>query len=244
MRIDVIGSVNEIIAEEAANKCVVVIDVLRATSTIVTALANGADGVVPVETVPQAKQWKQPGIWLGGERYGKKIAGFDAGNSPEEYTGPAVRGKKVVLTTSNGTRAFFKAHRASCILAGSFLNLSACAEAVKSIGRDTMIICAGGQDRFALEDGLCAGCLIERLHNMHGTHLQLNDFGKMLHYAARHTTTDLVKLIRECTGGQRLRQLGFDKDIACCARVDLYSVVPVLDHDHIIRPFSGTKVAS
>ncbi|MFM9279083.1 2-phosphosulfolactate phosphatase [Paenibacillus jiagnxiensis] len=244
MRIDVIGSVNEVLAEEAANKCVVVIDVLRATSTIVTALANGADCVVPVETVPQARQWKQPDVWLGGERYCRKIAGFDAGNSPEEYICQAVRGKRVVLTTSNGTRAFFKAHRAACILAGSFLNLSACVEAVKSIGRNTMIICAGSQDRFALEDGLCAGCMIDELYKTLGEDLKLNDFGKMLHFAARHTKTELVQLIQDCSGGQRLKQLGYDEDIAFCAQVDLYSVVPALDQDHAIRPFAAAKVAS
>ena len=141
-RIAVIPSVNETSAEDLVGKTAVVIDVLRATSTIITALQYGCEGVIPVETVYQAKERQLEGTYLGGERNGKKIPGFDLGNSPFEYMSPELRGKKVILTTTNGTRAIQKSSKASCVVAAALLNVRAAARYCLSLKRDIAVICA------------------------------------------------------------------------------------------------------
>ena len=163
MHIEVIANIGEARSDEFLHKTVIVVDVLRATSTIITALMNGSKGVVPVDTVIKAKELARDGDLLGGERYCKKIPGFDFGNSPLEYTREAVQGKRVILTTTNGTRGIQKAIKADRVLAGAIINGRASAAAAIDLKRDTVIVCAGTQDVFSLEDGLCAGFILDEI---------------------------------------------------------------------------------
>ncbi|PZM64365.1 2-phosphosulfolactate phosphatase [Paenibacillus dendritiformis] len=229
MQVDVIASVNEARAIELANRTVIVIDVLRATSTIITALAHGASGILPVETVQQAKQAARDGDITGGERNCKKIPGFDAGNSPFEYMGESVYGKRVVLTTSNGTRAIHKASKADVILAGAFLNASECARTAYQLRKDIAVLCAGTQDEFAFEDALCAGLIVAELFRLgrQEQEMRTNDLGSILVSAYRHHEGAIPEALLACSGGMRLAKLGYAKDVEYCAGIDTVSVVPV-----------------
>jgi 2-phosphosulfolactate phosphatase len=229
MQVDVIASVNEARTVELANRTVIVIDVLRATSTIITALAHGASGIVPVETVQQAKQTARKGDITGGERNCKKIPGFDIGNSPFEYMGESVYGKRVVLTTSNGTRAIHKAAKADIILAGAFLNASECARTAYQLRKDITILCAGTQDEFAFEDSLCAGLIVTKLLRLGCQEQEIctNDLGNILVSAYRHHAGMIAAALLSCSTGTRLAKLGYAKDVNYCAHIDTVSVVPV-----------------
>lgn len=235
MQVDVIPTVNETRADELNQKTVIVIDVLRATSTIVTALQHGCPAVVPVETVQQAKQVQRPDDLLGGERYCKKIAGFHLGNSPTEYTPPGIAGRRVVLTTTNGTRAIQKAQRAGCLLIGSLLNAEACARAAFSVKRDVVVVCSGTQDEFCLEDGLCAGLLLHELSRLDGEPLPTNDLGLAMMLAWDTAKDRLEETLLSCASGKRLTKLGHRDDVVHCAQTNRFALVPVWKEQSLVR---------
>lgn len=233
MRLEVISSVNEARSDDFIHKTVIVIDVLRATSTIVIALAGGCAGVIPVETVIQAKNLWEDGDLLGGERYCKKITGFDLGNSPLEYRNRDLQGKRIIMTTTNGTRAMQKVQKASNILAGSLLNAFSCARAAWELKRDVVLVCAGTQNQFSLEDGLCAGCIADCLHSFAEEQPEMNDFGLAMRDAYLYTRNDLQNTILACANGKKLCRLGFEEDVLFCCHPNLFDVVPVLQN-HIL----------
>lgn len=228
MQVDVIASVAEARGEDMPGRTVIVIDVLRATSNMVTGLAHGARGIIPVETVQQAKSLYQPGDLLGGERFCKKLAGFDLGNSPFEYMTEEIRDRQILMTTTNGTRAIQKSLKAHTLIACSLLNGRACAEAAANLGRDVILLCSGTQDVFSLEDGLCAGMVADELHRLTSGRVELNDFGLAMLSCYRENRGALREALLECSNGKRLTKLGFAEDIEYCSRTDLYSVVPVV----------------
>lgn len=228
MQIEVIASVNEARSDDMAGKTVLVIDVLRATSNMVTGLAKGCLGIVPVETVQQAKNMQEPGDLLGGERNCRKLTGFDLGNSPYEYMEDSIVGKRILMTTTNGTRAIQKTHRACTVIACSLLNVTACAEAAVSAGRDVIILCSGTQDEYSLEDGLCAGMAVYELLRLTGGQVESNDFGLGMLGCYLHHRRRLQHALLTCSNGRRLIKLGFQADIEFCARTNVYPIVPVL----------------
>ncbi|MDF2663672.1 MAG: 2-phosphosulfolactate phosphatase [Paenibacillus sp.] len=233
MFVDVIASVNEARSDDFIHKTVIVVDVLRATSTIVTALAHGCSAVVPVETVHQAKQLQEPGDLLGGERYCKKIAGFDYGNSPFEYTGSECSGRRVILTTTNGTRAIQKSQKASRVLAGSMLNAEACAKTAFALNRDIAILCAGTQDDFCLEDGLCAGLLLHHLERL-GDRTGMNDLGLAMKLAFESASGQIEQILLGCASGKKLIKLGQKDDVLYCAQMNRFDLVPVFQDQKMI----------
>jgi 2-phosphosulfolactate phosphatase len=223
--------------DDLANKTVLVIDVLRATSTMLTALAHGCKAVFPVETVMQAKQLHQPGYVLGGERACKKIPGFDYGNSPFEYMDDGVAGKYLIMTTTNGTRAIQKSLRASTIIAASLLNGKACAKEAAALNKDIVILCSGTQDIFSLEDGICAGMLVEELIGFlkpEEEEIEINDFGLSMLYAYRQVQSNMTQALLNCANGKRLSKLGFTDDIIYCSRMNLIQLVPVIHNGKLI----------
>jgi 2-phosphosulfolactate phosphatase len=234
MQVDVISSVNEARSDDFINKTVIVVDALRATSTIVTALEHGSIGIVPVETVCQARGLQEANVLLGGERFCKKITGFDLGNSPFEYMTPEIEGKKIVMTTTNGTRAIQKSQKALHVIAGSMLNAAASAEAAIGLKRDIVIVCAGTQDQFSLEDGMCAGLLIDEIMARCENPVVTNDIGIAMHCLFSHRRNDLEEAIFQCSNGKRLSKLGFKEDVSFCCRVNLYKTVPVLSGDTLV----------
>jgi 2-phosphosulfolactate phosphatase len=232
MQVDVIASVAEARTEDLIHKTVIVIDALRATSTLITALAGGAKGVVPAETVQQAKQLQKEGDLLGGERSCRKIPGFDLGNSPFEYTPELVGGRRIVMTTTNGTRGIQKAQKAHHVLAGSFLNGTACAKAAHHLQRDIVIVCAGTQDVFSWEDGLCAGFISDAL--IRQAAVELGDFGLAMLAGYRHVRERIEEALLGTSNGKRLTKLGFRGDIVFCAQRDKFGIVPVLQQGTMV----------
>ncbi len=243
MQVDVIASVNEARSDDFINKTVVVIDVLRATSTIVTALEFGCAGVIPVETVSQALKLQESGMLLGGERFCKKILGFDLGNSPVEYMHRDLTEKRIIITTTNGTRALQKTHKAANILAGSVLNARSCAEAAIQLKRDIVLVCAGTQDDFSLEDGLCAGLIADELCELSGEAIALNDLGTAMQAAYRHVKDCLETVILESANGKKLSKMGLKEDVIYCCRKNRYQTVPFM-HEQMMLPFEGSKTGS
>ncbi len=183
MTVDVFFSPDVVDEASVEGKTAVVIDVIRATSTLVEALANGARAIFPTisteEAVKLASSLGREDTLLCGERKGLKVEGFDLGNSPAEFTAEVVQGKQLVMTTTNGTRAFFAAEGADRVLAASFMNLSAVAGALDKVA-GLVIVCSGRENRFSLDDALCAGVLVQTLEKGLEEELELNDAGRVV----------------------------------------------------------------
>jgi len=231
MNVDLSATWQEASRVTLRGRIAVVIDVLRATSTIVTAIQSGAREVIPVETPEDARLAAQEtgadGVVLGGERGGLKIEGFDFGNSPYEFTPHSVGGKTVVMTTTNGTRAFAAAREADITFAAALLNIGSVANVLLHEGRDVAVICAGTEGRVSLDDLYCAGALIERIVTP-GSDWVLNDGAKLaVHWYGSNTGTSF-DVLASCAHGRRLAELGFHRDVEFCSGVDTVTEVPVL----------------
>ncbi|HEX7056129.1 MAG TPA: 2-phosphosulfolactate phosphatase [Bacilli bacterium] len=240
MQIDVVGTVNEARSDDFYHKTVIVIDVLRATSTIATALEHGCAGIIPVETVSQAVKLQTGEYMLGGERFCKKLAGFDLGNSPLEYTREELAGKQVILTTTNGTRALQKSQKAENILAGSLLNASACAKAAVELKRDIVILCAGTLDMFSIEDGLCAGFIVDEIGRLVNEQIALNDLGIAMRLACAQAKEAMEQILLESAHGKKLTKLGYRDDVVFCSRINVFSLVPILKNQLLV-PYTSSK---
>ncbi|MBP1934171.1 2-phosphosulfolactate phosphatase [Ammoniphilus resinae] len=232
MKVDVVSNVDEVKWEDIKNKAIIVIDVLRATSTIITALAYGAKEVIPVETLGQARQYRGEQYLLAGERYSKRVSGFPYANSPTEIQQAPLQGATLVLTTTNGTRAIQKSLKAELIAIGSFLNGTACANWASANQKDLTILCSGSRGKFALEDGMAAGYILNRM-NENGIDLQIDDLGQAMMAAYEHNKDLLPEVMQTTATGHRLLQNGYLNDILFCAQRDCFSFVPIVS-DHAI----------
>ena len=227
-------------AEELQGTCAVVIDVLRATTTALFALASGAERIVPLLEVDEALRRRDVNTILGGERGGVRIDGFDLGNSPESFTPETVAGKMVLLTTTNGTVAIHAARFAKPVLLACFMNAAAVVEMLSRFHR-ICIVCAGTDGEPTEEDLLLAGCLTERLQRLSEYAYQLNvqattvmelwrrsfSLRRILGQEAIHPET-LAQILRRSRGGSNLIQLGLGADILTAARIDSIDLVPQL----------------
>ncbi|MBI4410184.1 MAG: 2-phosphosulfolactate phosphatase [Gemmatimonadetes bacterium] len=234
MKLAVFFSPDEPASADLARRTVVIIDVLRATSTIVEALAHGARAILPAENIEEAvkvaKNVGRDAALLCGERGGLRIDGFDLGNSPAEYTPEAVGGKLLVMTTTNGTSALLATSHAKRSLVASFFNLEAVAADLASREEEdeVVVVCAGREGRFALEDAVCAGALALRLRNHLGRRLEPNDAASAaLMLGARYSRSP-ARLLRRTEAGKQLASIGHAADVAFCAEVDRHKVVPEL----------------
>jgi 2-phosphosulfolactate phosphatase len=220
---------------------VVVIDVLRATSSVVEALVNGAQGVYPAPSTEEAiklvSSLGREDTILCGESRGLKIEGFDLGNSPREFSAETVMGKRLVMSTTNGTRAFFLVEDAARILICSFMNLSAVAAAAME-DDSLIIVCAGMQGLFSLDDAVCAGALVQRIRAAAEVDVELNDAAKGAVEMALTFHVNAHFLASTFTG-QRLIEIGLREDLELCAEIDRYSVVPEMDNRVIQLPPQG-----
>ncbi|MBD3349389.1 MAG: 2-phosphosulfolactate phosphatase [Candidatus Eisenbacteria bacterium] len=211
---------------------VVVIDVLRASSTMVQACENGVERIIPVAGVEDATRLaptlEKKNALLGGERDGRMIEGFDLGNSPLEYTSKAVKGKTLVLSTSNGTVAITQSAAAKELIVGCFLNLGAVvAHVLSSRPKKITLLCAGNQGRLSLEDLVCGGLMVRKISESFGGKLVLND-GALAGGALAGTMTDIGEVVRESSHGRLLAELGFEADLDFCSRIDRSTSVPVV----------------
>jgi 2-phosphosulfolactate phosphatase len=239
MKIDVILTPAELpplAGRDLGGTACVVFDVLRATSTFVTALANGASAIIPVSEISEAVDYrkKRPDVLLGGERNGVKIrtaeGEFDFGNSPREYTPEKVRGKTVVSTTTNGTRALRACAHAKTVLAGSFLNLGATAKFLRDQNfENVLLVCAGTRENTALEDVMAAGALGEILDAG-----ELSDSAQITLAAFRQSKGNLAGAISKSENAMRLLAIpDLREDVKFCLQRDVFDFVAAQDGEAI-----------
>lgn len=233
MQIEVVQTVEEIRHEQIMNHTVIIIDVLRASSTIVTALHRGFTLILPVETIGQALSLRGPDTLLAGERQCKSIIEFDYNNSPTELLHAGCQGKKLILTTTNGTRAIQKATRAEVLFVGCFLNATACIREALSRHLDITLYCAGSRQKYALEDGLAAGLYIHIAKKIQ-PNLRICEMGKTLEAAYQSCATTLREELRNSTTGKRLSSFHFAEDIDYCSQVDQLQVIPIVKDKRIL----------
>jgi 2-phosphosulfolactate phosphatase len=212
---------------ELSRKAVVVIDVYRATSAIVAALGSGVERIIPVSTLEEARKYRDKGYITAAERQGAVVDGFDLGNSPLSFVNGQYKGKTVVLSTSNGTKALLKATAAKEIVVGAFLNQTAVADYLAESHESVMFLCAGWRDRFNLEDTIAAGAmsqlLLERGWNTECdsclASMRLYDMAKV----------DIEGFMHQASHTNRLKHLQLHEDIVYCNSIDLFDVVPIFN---------------
>ena len=214
------------------NRRVVVIDVLRASTSIVTALANGAKKVIPFLTPEEAKAEASklgPGrALLCGERDFVRIPGFDLGNSPAEYTEKAVRDKIILYTSTNGSQVLVGVKDAAEVMLGGFINIGGVVDRIGSGGMDITIACSGSEGAFSLEDTVCAGMIVHRVSQNSGMDaVTLSDEARAAAILYARFSDDLEAMLFECKHGRILESMGMGSDLPLCARVDVSAVVPV-----------------
>lgn len=234
--IDVFFSAQSFQEDELRNKAVVVIDVLRATSTIVTAMMSGAKGVIPVEDMGEASRISQSvdsdNYLLCGEKDGVKIEGYDLGNSPLEYSRKGVENKTLIFNTTNGTKAIKKSLGSATIYIASFLNLSAIVNALQVENNDVVLVCAGWKGRLALEDMLLAGNIIFNLTEGKLAE-SANDGAKVAFGLYEKYADDIKQVIFQSNHAQRLKEVIGTDDLEYCCQTDICNLLPVL-HEGII----------
>lgn len=239
MEVRVYFTPSELKEETIRGKTVVVIDVLRASTTIVAALHNGARGVIPSGSLEAATELVvklgTEDVLLCAERDVRKVDGCDLGNSPAEYTEDKVRDRLLVLATTNGSGAILAARGASRVLIGGYVNASSIVRALKK-EKEAVLLCAGNMGGFALEDAACVGMLLRRFIDETAEEvLPLNDGAWVALELGKKTARSPLRLLRRSAHGRYLDEEGFGSDLALCAEVDAWPVLPML-RDHIIIP--------
>jgi len=213
------------------NKTTVVIDVLRATTTIVTALQNGAKEIIPVSSIEFAMKVSGDTFsgqtLLAGERNTKKIDGFSLGNSPLEYKPEIINGKSIVFFTTNGSKAIVKAKYSSELLISCFLNTKSIANQV-SKNSEVIILCSGNNGLFSLEDSVCAGDLIYELKTLIDD-VKLDDASKTCLFLYKKNKKRLKKMLMETEHGMKLYDQGFKKDIVFASQKSIFNCIPIYD---------------
>ena len=221
---------------DISNSVVVIIDVLRATSTIATALHNGASSVIPVATVPQCIELGEAvGGITAGERDGKVAEGLKYGNSPFEYPRTFIENKVLVLTTTNGTKLLHMAldRGAPEIITGSFPNLSAVCEHLIASDKDVLLGCAAWKDRVNLEDTLFAGAVIHHIKSHFNISCDSSGIAESMYLEAGEDRFDFMKS-KNATHYHRLMKYGLEKDIRYCLTADGANVLPIFKGDRLV----------
>lgn len=219
---------------DVSDYIVVIIDIVRATSSICYGIENGAEAIIPVAEVDVCASYRDNGLnyLLAAERNGEVVEGFDFGNSPFSYTKEKVAGKTVVLTTTNGTQALHLSRAAKKIVIGSFLNLTSLCNWLKTQHENILLVCAGWKNNFNLEDTLFAGAVVEQLKDhdfiLDDPAIAAND----LYQAGKD---DLDAYLAKTSHSERLKKLGIEADIAFCLNVDITTAIPILEGERLIR---------
>lgn len=223
-----------------SKKNVVVIDVLRATSVIVYAFSQGAVEIIPVTTIEEAKAkaktFPPKTTLLGGERNSLKIEGFDLGNSPMEYDEGKVKGKRIILTTTNGTQAFYSVSSGNQIFIGSFLNIGAVAKRCIELEGDLLLFLSGDRGSFSLEDAVCGGMLIDLILKNGEGNIDLTDASYSALFLYQRFEANLIGAFHLSRHGKDLFELGGGEDLLFCAQTDTTKVVPIFKNG-VIRIF-------
>ncbi len=215
-----------------SEKTVVIVDILRSTSTIVYALNNGAKEVIPVATMEFARKIAGGHNILAGERNSKKLDGFELGNSPVEFVPEIVEGMSIIFLSTNGSKAIVKAKFAENLLISTFLNLLATSKKLLEIGKDFEILCAGNSGFFCMEDTIFAGKLIREIQKIN-PELELTDSAKTSIILSDVYGDDIYQMLTETEHGKELVNLGLESDFEIISRVNSIDIVPIYESGSI-----------
>ena len=213
---------------------VVVIDVLRATSAICAAFDNGIAAIIPVPTVEEAWEYKKKGYLAGAERKGQIVDGFDFGNSPFSYMKEEFKGKEVVLTTTNGTKSLDVAKDAGSVVVGSFLNLTVLSEWLAKQEKNVLCLCSGWQDKFNLEDTICAGAISDYLIST-GNYTSEEDSSIAAKYLYLSAKDNYFGYLKSSSHRRRLKNLNLNEDIKYCLTPNQTNVIPILKDGKLVQ---------
>lgn len=240
MKIDLFLSRSEIQQDKIAGRLVVIIDVWRASTSIITALANGCIGIIPVAEVEQArelaKKFPPNSILLGGERNELPIPGFDLSNSPLDYVADRVRDKRIIFTSSNGAKLFRDARFAKKTVVGGFLNVTMLSDLILKNDLDVSILCAGKNDQFGLEDAVCGGMIIDKIIKKAPDRWEVkaNDGALAARILYDFYAIDISKMIYQSTHGRRLIEIGQEPDLLISVSIDSQEIIPILKNGELI----------
>lgn len=213
---------------------VVVIDVFRATSAIVTAFYNGVNKMIPVASVEEAREYQKNGYMAAAERNGEMMEGFELGNSPFGYMNNKVKGKTIAISTTNGTQAIEASREASKIVIGSFLNLEVLCEYLASQKQDVILLCAGWKNKFNLEDTVFAGAVTQKLINEFEFNTTCDSA-----IAAQHLYSlakdDLFGFLENSSHRKRLEKLDLERDIQYCLTINQCPVIPIMEGKYLVK---------
>jgi 2-phosphosulfolactate phosphatase len=220
------------------NKTVVVIDVLRSSTSICAALMAGARGVIPTPGPGEAgDMWSKIGhdmAVLAGERSGVKIENFALGNSPREFVEETVGGKFVIMTTTNGTALFGRTYNAHPVLSCALTNMSMVAQRVADEDQDVIIACSGREGHFSIEDTICGGMLVHLLREKHGKQIKQNDACTLALLLYQTNRDSIGPTIEDGEHGRFLASIGFAEDVAIACAVDSMPVLPILKDGRLV----------
>ena len=216
------------------HEIVVVIDVLRATSAICAAFDNGVKAIIPVASVEEAIEYKRQGYLVGAERMGKIVEGFDFGNSPFSFMKEELRGQEIVLTTTNGTKALDIAKDAETVVVGSLLNLDALCEWLAVQDKNILCLCSGWQDKFNLEDTICAGAISEYLVGT-GNFTSVEDSSIAAKYLYLSAWDRYMGFLKASSHRRRLKNLNLNEDIKYCLTPNQTNVIPILKDGKLVK---------
>jgi 2-phosphosulfolactate phosphatase len=211
---------------------IVVIDVLRATSAICAAFDNGVTGLIPVSTIEEAREYQAKGYLVGAERQGQIVEGFDFGNSPFSYMLPELKGQTVVLSTTNGTKSINIAKESGQVVIGSFLNLDVLCEWLEKQDKHILCLCSGWQNKFNLEDTICAGAITDYLVNT-GQFRSEEDSSIAAKYLFLSAKDNILGYLKSSSHRRRLKNLNLNEDIKYCLTPNQTPVIPILVGDTI-----------
>jgi 2-phosphosulfolactate phosphatase len=214
---------------------VVIIDILRATSAICTAFEHGAEKIIPVATIEEARRYKEQGYMVGAERNAIPVEGFDFGNSPFSYMGDNVKGKTIVVTTTNGTQAIHAARDAYKVVIGSFLNIDVLCRWLIEEKRNVLLLCSGWKNKFNLEDALFAGAVTELMAQMSEGTYKLGDGCLALKYLYQMAKRNPYKFLNYSSHKERLAKLNLKNDIKYCLTPNQTKVIPVLQGEALVN---------
>ncbi|MCI0331349.1 MAG: 2-phosphosulfolactate phosphatase [candidate division Zixibacteria bacterium] len=246
-KIDLYFIPSEIQDSDLADRLVIVVDVLRASTTAAVALANGAREIIPVASIDAAGELKQKlgkeHVLLCGEREGVKIEGFDLGNSPAEYEPKVVKDKALIFCSTNGSKAMLKGGQGALCFIGGLVNLSEILRFVLREKKDVAIVCSGSAGKFSFEDAVVGGKYLADLEKKLGRELDKNDGARAALHLYRREEGDLYSALRNSFHGKYLVTLGFEADIREAARLDSVPVAPIFSGGRIVR-YQPENVAS
>ena len=233
-RIEVCFSPGEYHLYQEEFDLVVVLDVLRATSAICTAIEHGVKEIIPVATLDEARAYQAEGYLVAAERGGQIVEGFDLGNSPFSYMDPALKGQTVVLTTTNGTKAINMARNKKTVVIGSLNNLDALCEWLIRQQRDVLVLGSGWKDKFNLEDTICAGAIADQCLKS-GRFFADEDSTVAAKFVFRSSRDNMFAFLKASSHRRRLRKLNLNEDVKHCLTPNNCTAIPVLEGRSLVR---------